>query len=128
MIILYKGSAIRAQSSEKAISEMRKRILVISLIFGLGIISVLYGQTQNSGKVKEFEFYNSFIFQNGDKKDVYCNVILNIKEYDINSIFESVKEEYFLLNGNTQKLRLRLYESKESIELGDCLGEKVYSN
>lgn len=42
------------------------------------------------------------------------------------SMFEAVKEEYYLINGNADKLMLRLYTSENGIKTGDCRGESVY--
>ena len=77
-------------------------------------------------KTREFDFYNSLIFQNRETKEVYLNVIINIKNYDMESMFEKIKEEYVLLNGRADELTLSLYTNLESLKSGNCLAEKVY--
>lgn len=68
-------------------------------------------------------------FQNGDdSKDVYTSVVANVTDFDIDEMFEKIKEEYDLMNGHTKNLTIRLYDSRESLKNGDCLGEKIYSD
>ena len=78
---------------------------------------------------REFEFCRSMIFQNGDdSKDVYTSVVVNVTDFDIDEMFEEVKKEYDLMNGHAKKLTIRLYDSREALKNGDCLGEKIYSD
>lgn len=63
-----------------------------------------------------------------NSKDIYTSVVVNIKDFDIDEMFEKVKEEYDLMNGHAENLTIRLYDSRESLKNGDCLGEKVYSD
>ncbi len=125
---------------------MRKRVLVVMFMLLLGtackheeqterdyIVEAIeetdtIEQIEETQETREFDFYNSMIFQNGDTKEVYMNAIINIKDYELESMFERVKEEYIKLNGKADSLTLRLYTSKEAIREGDCLGEKIYKN
>lgn len=78
---------------------------------------------------REFEFCRSMIFQNGDdSKNVYTSVVVNVTDFDIDEMFEKIKEEYDLMNGHAKKLTIRLYNSREALKNGDCLGEKIYSD
>lgn len=80
-------------------------------------------------EAREFEFCRSMIFLNGDdSKDVYTSVVVNVKDFDIDEMFEKIKEEYDLMNGHTKNLMIRLYDSREALKNGDCLGEKIYSD
>lgn len=107
---------------------MRKRVLVMMfmLLFGTACKQAEAYTAEETQKIREFDFYNSIVFQNGDTKEVYMNAIINVENYDLESIFEEVKEEYFLMNGSADKLTLRLYKNVDSLKAGDSLGEKVY--
>lgn len=77
-------------------------------------------QIETIQETREFDFHNSMIFQNGDTKEVYLLVVINTKDYELESMFERVSEEYMKLNGEADSLRLKLYTSKEAIKTGDC--------
>lgn len=124
---------------------MRKRVLVVMfmLLFGTAckqgeqterdyIVEAIeetdiIEQIEETHETREFDFYNSMIFQNGDTKEVYLSTVINTTDYELESMFERVKEEYIKLNGKADKMTLRLYENKEAIREDDCLGEKIYT-
>lgn len=109
---------------------MRKRVLVMMfmLLFGTACKQAEAYTAEEIQETREFDFYNSIIFENGDTKEVYMNAIINVENYDLESMFEEVKEEYYLMNGNADKLTLRLYKNVDSLKAGDSLGEKVYTD
>lgn len=113
---------------------MKKLLVGLSIIM-LSLGSVMLTQAKQkieatlAMEVREFEFCRSMIFQHGDdSKDVYISVVVNIKDFDMDEMFEKVKEEHHLMNGHAENLTIRLYDSRKALKNGDCLGEKVYSD
>lgn len=109
---------------------MRKRVLVMMfmLLFGTACKQAEAYTAEEIQETREFDFYNSIVFQNGDTKEVYMNAIINVENYGLESIFEEVKEEYFLMNGSVDRLTLRVYKNVDSLKSGNSLGEKVYTD
>lgn len=113
---------------------MKKLLVGLSIIvLSLGGIMLTQAKQKIEAtlamEVREFEFCRSMIFQHGDdSKDVYTSVVVNAKDFDIDEMFEKIKEEYDLMNGHAENLTIRLYDSREALKNGDCLGEKVYSD
>lgn len=112
-----------------------KKLLVGLSIIVLSLGGIMLTQAKQRAEaaleteVREFEFCRSMIFQHGDdSKDVYTSVVVNVKGFDIDEMFEKVKEEHDLMNGHAENLTIRLYDSREALKNGDCLGEKVYSD
>ena len=78
--------------------------------------------------LREFEIFQSIKVGSDNFERTSLEVIINLENYDIDEMFEKVKEEYDLMNGHAENLTIRLYDSRESLKNGDCLGEKVYSD
>ncbi len=78
-------------------------------------------QIEDIQETREFDFYNSMIFQNGDTKEVYLSTVINTTDYELESMFERVREEYIKLNGEAESLILKLYGSKEAIKTSTSL-------
>jgi PBP1b-binding outer membrane lipoprotein LpoB len=135
---MYKGSVFRTQAKRRRV-KMRKRVLVVMFMLLFGTACKQEEQTERGyivetreetdtieqiediQETREFDFYNSMIFQNGDTKEVYLSTVINTKDYELESMFERVREEYIKLNGEAESLILKLYGSKEAIKTSTSL-------
>lgn len=135
---MYKGSVFRTQAKRRRV-KMRKTVLVVMFMLLFGTACKQEEQTERGyivetreetdtieqiediQETREFDFYNSMIFQNGDTKEVYLSTVINTKDYELESMFERVREEYIKLNGEAESLILKLYGSKEAIKTSTSL-------
>lgn len=135
---MYKGSVFRTQAKRRRV-KMRKTVLVVMFMLLFGTACKQEEQTERGyivetreeidtieqiediQETREFDFYNSMIFQNGDTKEVYLSTVINTTDYELESMFERVREEYIKLNGEAESLILKLCGSKEAIKTSTSL-------
>jgi len=105
-----------------------KKLFVVLSVAGISLGSILSVRAKPIPPSKEIEFCHSMIFQNGDTKDVYASVIVNTQDYDLEKMFDRVRDEHDLMNGKPDKLTIRLYDSRDDLKAGNCKGEKVFAD
>lgn len=109
-----------------------KKIYAVLTVIGLSLGCMLFLREglKPPAAVKDFELCRSMIFQNEDNiKDVYIWVVVNIKDYDSEELFERIRNEHESMNGHTQRLTIRIYGSMDALNAGGCcLEEKVYTD
>jgi len=105
-----------------------KKLCIILSVAGISLIGILSARAKSIPPPREIEFCHSFIFQNGDTKDVYASVIVNTQDYDLDEMFDRVRDEHDLMNGKPDKLTIRLYDSRDDLKNGNCKGEKVFAD
>lgn len=103
--------------------------MVLSVV-GVSLGSMLFPQAISEPPAPEweFEFCRTMAFQNGDFRDVYTSVVVNITGYDLEEMFNKIKDEHDLMNEPADQLTIRLYDSKDALKAGDCIGEKVFTD
>lgn len=75
---------------------------------------------------KRFEIYQSFCFTSGDYINTSIKVIVNEKDYDPASVFEEIRDFHSVLNGESDELEIRIYNSKRDFQNHNCAGRMVY--
>lgn len=73
-----------------------------------------------------FEISRTYTIQGDGYKHTKMDVIVNIEGYDINEMFDTIKEEHDRMNGEADKLLIRLYDSRGDLKAHICAGERVY--
>jgi len=61
-----------------------------------------------------------------NSKDIYTSVVVNIKDFDIDEMFDAVKSYQIRLNGESDELNIRLYRNKGDLFLSNPVAEKTF--
>lgn len=109
-----------------------KKIYAVFTVIGLSLGCMLFtwkGLKPPAAK-KDFEFCRSMIFQSEDSmEDVYIWVVVNLKDYDLEEMFDRIRDEHESINGHAQRLTIRIFDSMDALNAGDCcIGEKAYTD
>lgn len=106
----------------------RTAIKITLLLVSCFIIGIVIGETYKyyNRPKEDFEIYQSYktSFNNGDM--CHINVIVHVKEYDIDEMFEQVRQHYNTINGEVDKLDIRLFNSKKDFEQFNLAGERTF--
>ena len=108
---------------------MKKTVIKVVVLLGCCFsLGMFIGKLYNNKKrpVEDFEIYQSYktSFNNGDM--CHINVIVYVKEYDIDEMFEQVRQHYNTINGEVDKLDIRLFNSKKDFEQFNLAGERTF--
>ena len=102
-----------------------KVVVLLVCCYFLGMfVGTLY---RNNTKPPEgFEIFQSYktSFSNGDS--CHINVIVYAKDYDIDEMAEQVRQHYNKMNGEVDKLDVRLFNSKKDFEQFNLAGERTF--
>lgn len=105
---------------------MKKRyILYVVIYIGLLIGAYNFG-TLFRKEVPEFEITNSFKLGFDNYEQSRISVIVNVKEYDTEEMFDRVRNFYCEMNGEPDKLIIHLYNSEKNFESGNCHASKEF--
>lgn len=116
---------------------MKKTISIIILTFSLSLclgygcgihIKQYHSQKAIEIRLKEqgFHIYQSFINSGGGSKRTYLKVILIDKDTNTEAMLMKIKDFHEKMNGQSDILSIKLYESKENLLLGNVLMHKEY--
>lgn len=105
-----------------------KKLCVALCIVGISLGSVMFLRKKLIPKPRDIEFCRTMVFENGDTRDVYASVIVNISDYDLEEMFDKARDEHDLMNGKPDQLTIRLYDSRDDLMAGNCKGEKVFTD
>lgn len=76
--------------------------------------------------VPDYKIHQSFITGAGNYKSVNLKVIVNIDDYEMGQLFDSIKKEYIKLNGVPDSLYIELFDSQYTFENGESSGSRTY--
>lgn len=104
---------------------MRKRIYLCFILIGLGLI---LGRCalRNSGKIPDYKIYQSIISGSDNYKNVDLKVIVYVKDFDVDKMLEKIRKQYVELNGEPDRLQIKLFGSLRAFEKAQCCGSKVF--
>jgi len=100
-------------------------IIGICVIVGI-CIGIIHSRIGNDLQKQRFEIFQSYSFASGEHRDTIIKVIINVDEYDTENMFDEIKIFHNKLNGKPDKLEICLYNSKNDIKSGNCIGTKTY--
>lgn len=89
---------------------------------------MLFCRREIRKKQEEFEIFQIYTVQGGDYRDTRINVIVNVADYNTSEMCDKVKEEHERINEKSDKLLIRLYNSRKDFKEHKCAGEKEYKN
>ena len=75
---------------------------------------------------RNLRFFQSYRFTSSDDNDTLIYVIVNERNYDNTDLFEEIREFHNKLNGEPNKLMIKLYNSRNDCKFGNCIGSKTY--
>lgn len=75
---------------------------------------------------QDFTVHQSLVVDSPGYKRTYLDVIIHKKGTDISEMFEAVKMYNDKLNGESDELRIKLYDRKEDLREGRCRAEKTF--
>ena len=107
---------------------MKKAGILCSVVLLLSVILILLISVRTKEKKKEFEIFQIYTVQGGDYRKTSINAIVNIGDYNISEMCDKVKEEHERLNETSDKLLIRLFNSKKAWKEHICAGEKEYKD
>ena len=101
-----------------------KVVVLLVCCYFLGMfIGTLYNKTKPQADFEIFQSYKTS-FSNGDS--CHINVIVYVKDYDIDEMAEQVRQHYNKMNGEVDKLDVRLFNSKKDFEQFNLAGERTF--
>ena len=74
----------------------------------------------------EYEICQSFRFASPNYTDTRINVVVNIKDYELEQLFDDIRAFHNELNGEPDELTIHLYRSRKGYKKGKCIGTKTY--
>lgn len=98
-----------------------------NVMFIIGIyIGSMHSKIGNITQEQRFDIFQSYSFTSGDYKDTTIMAIINDGDYDTDTMFEEIKDFHNTLNGESDELTIRLYNSRNDCKSGNCIGNKTY--
>lgn len=102
--------------------------LIISSVVILVCCAVIVG-TYKIKTRPDFEIFQSYKTSFDNYEKCCINVIVNIREYDIDEMYDNVAARYTELNCNVDELTIRLFNSKRDFIKFRLVGERtIYMN
>lgn len=74
----------------------------------------------------DYEICQCFTFGADNYEEANLTVIVNIKEYDIEEMLNTVREQYCERYGVPDVLKIKLFDSKKDWETYNCRAAKTY--
>lgn len=111
-----------------------RKCVKISAIMGICLTIIIVGvcvgiicpRICDDLQEREFEIFQSYNFISGEYRDAIIKVIINVDKHNTENVFDKIRVFYNKLNGEADKLEIYLYNSKDDIKLGNCVGSKTY--
>lgn len=100
-------------------------IVYCVIIFNIGV-SIGTMQPKIGNNRQKFEIFQSYRFTSSDDNDTLIYVIVNERNYDNTDLFEEIREFHNKLNGEPNKMMIKLYNSRNDCKFGNCIGSKTY--
>lgn len=104
---------------------MRKNGFVMLVVVILVICVIYFFQYRNRDS-REFIIYQSYSFVGGGYDDTYLYVIVNVKNYDVEDMFLKIRDFHNMMNGESDKLTINLYDGKRNFDNSNMSAYKVY--
>lgn len=75
---------------------------------------------------EDFMIYQSFITDATNYRHTMLNVIVLVQEYDVDEMCDEVRSFHDRMNGEPDKLDIRLFDSKEDFTDWNCRAERTF--
>lgn len=75
---------------------------------------------------KEFEFCQNYTVIGGGEVTTSLRIIVNVTDYNIEEMFEKIKDEYIEMEGEPNVLEIRLYKSRSDLLTPNYIKKKFY--
>lgn len=123
-----KGSIFRPYGDFKKVKDetMNKRIELYLLIFIVVCIVPKSTGEISQKNLRDFEIFQSIKMGSNNFVRTSLKVIVNLKDYDIDEMFDAVKSYQIRLNGESDELNIRLYRNKGNLFLSNPVAEKTF--
>lgn len=98
------------------------------LIIKVVVILVCCAAIVGTYKIKtrpDFDIFQSYKMSFDNYEKCCINVIVNVRNYDIDEMYEQVAARYTELNCNVDELTIRLFNSKRDFRRFNLAGEQV---
>lgn len=105
---------------------MKKMFLWVMVIVCCGICLVGTACKINFKDGPDYKIQQSLIIGSNNHKDVYLNVIVYIQDYELDQMFETIKNEYISSNGEPDALSIELFNSHQDFENEESSGSIKY--
>lgn len=102
--------------------ERLKQIVILVII--IAILFCLYTFTRP--EPKEFEFCQNYTVIGGGEVTTSLRIIVNVTDYNIEEMFEKIKDEYIEMEGEPDVLEIRLYKSRSDLLTPNYIKKKFY--
>lgn len=100
---------------------------IIGMFIGFMRIQIINSKSECEFVVhREFDICQGYSFVSSGYNDTSIKVIVNERDYDIESMFENIRDFHNKLNGEPDELEISLYNSKEDLKNHNCVGSKTY--
>lgn len=96
-------------------------VILVCAVFLLASVRESYFE-----KVPDYKIHQSFITGADDYKNVNLKVIVNLREYDMNEMFEMIRNDYVDLNGEPDVLCIDLFDDQQAFENAENSGSKKF--
>jgi len=99
-----------------------KQIAILVII--IAVLFCLYTLTRP--EPEEFEFCQNRTVYSDGYITTSLRIIVNVKDYNMEEMFEKIREKYIEKNGEPDELKIRLYKSRSDLLTPNYVGEKIY--
>lgn len=107
------------------IKKLVRVLIIVAVTFFFVGAGIAYGRQTEP---REFEIFHSFKFSSSNRIDTDLDVIVNVKDYDIDEMMIKVKKEQERISGKSDTLTIELYNSVEDWENCKCAGKAKFWN
>lgn len=84
------------------------------------ILSCLYTLTRP--EQDEFEFCQNYTVDSGGYITTSLRIIVNASNYNMEEMFEKIRDKYIEMNGEPDELNIRLYKSRSDLLTPNYMG------
>lgn len=104
-----------------------KAIIFVLVFFVLGLcLGYLYKHNKPTDIPKDFSIHQSFIMGSDNYKSTRLKVIVKVKEYDVEDMYNKIIEHHRKLNGMSDTLYIELFNSMDDFIEYNVASERNY--
>lgn len=106
---------------------MKKKVLlcaiVIICLYTMGIICI-----NHFWNISEYEIHQSIKTSADNYTNVILKVVVNVKNYDIDQMYQTIRTDYISVNEEPDVLQITLFDSMNEFKRGNFTGTKKFEN
>ena len=76
--------------------------------------------------IPDYEIFQCFTLGTDNYKEANLTVIVNIKEYDVEEMLNTVKDQYCERYETPDVLKIKLFDNKKDWEMYNCRAYKIF--